>query len=159
MPIYEYYCSKCRGIYRHFARTFDAETPPCPECGSREAEKVVSTVNVGRSERERRQAFDEQARQSDSADLQDAARLLQEGGTLTDEVIPLGMDRDAFREIVARRAGGATDEDLQDIVDELPLSDLPEHLQESAHGHEHEHHHHQRSTRREVRDLGWAKHE
>ncbi len=168
MPIYEYYCAKCRGIYRHFARTFDVETPPCPECGSREAEKVISTVNVGRSERERRQAFDEQARQSDSANLQDAAQLLQEGGTLTDEVVPLGMDRDAFREIVARRAEGATDEDLQDIVDELPLSDLPEHLRESAHDHahdhdehesQHRHEHHHGASRHEVRDLGWVKSE
>ncbi|MFP4343793.1 MAG: FmdB family zinc ribbon protein [Anaerolineales bacterium] len=162
MPIYEYYCSRCRGIYRHFARTFDVETPPCPECGSRDAEKVVSTVNVGRSERERRQAFDQQARQSDTTDLQAAARVLQEGGTLTDEVVPLGMERDAFRAIVARRAEGATDEDLQDIVDELPLSELPDHLTADAHDHDHKEHDHVQGqhpggSRREVRDLGWVK--
>lgn len=118
---------------------------------------MVSAAHLGHSERARREAFDTQARVAQDADIQRAAQVLQQGGDLTDEVVPLGMDRDAFREIVARRAAGATDAELEDVVDAMPLPEPPEgvaHDHDQAHkpGHGHSHH-----SRRDADDLGWAK--
>jgi len=49
MPIYEYYCTQCKTRFQHLARQFDAPTPTCPQCGSQEVEKLISTVNMNTS--------------------------------------------------------------------------------------------------------------
>jgi putative FmdB family regulatory protein len=42
MPLYEFYCSHCHGIFQHIRQMRDASTPaPCPEC-SREAPRIMS---------------------------------------------------------------------------------------------------------------------
>ncbi len=173
MPIYEYYCPHCDGHFRHLARTLNASPPPCPECSAEDVEKLVSVANPGRSEADRRERFDASARTARDAgvDQQTAAQVLQQGGSLTDEVTPLGMEPDAFREIVERRAAGATDAELADVVDEMPLPEPPAHLHHLDHEHDHAAHHpsgaHRRpaenddasaprSSRRRSRDLGWG---
>lgn len=119
MPIYEYYCSTCDARFSHLARTFDPPPPPCPGCGSTEAKRLISRVNQGRSETDRQAAYETQARELNPDDPQALARFLQERGGLADEVAP--VEAEAFREIVERRAKGAGDEELQDVVDELPF--------------------------------------
>jgi putative FmdB family regulatory protein len=169
MPIYEYYCPHCDGHFRHLARTMDASPPPCPACGTEDVEKMISVAHRGRSEADRRERFDAKARGARDAgvDQQTAAQVLQEGGSLTDEVTPLGMERDAFREIVERRAAGATDEELADVVDAMPLPEPPDHLHhhhDHASGAHHDPHedHAEASpsskgrSRRRSKDLGWG---
>ena len=168
MPIYEYYCSRCDVRFDHLARRFDEPPPPCPVCGSREVEKMVSVAHRGRSEAERRADYDARAREIDPNDPQAMARFLQKAGSLADEAAP--VEPEAFREIVARRAEGAKDEDLQDVVDAIPFprqTFAPEH--EGPHApllplHDHEHEHDRgggektskgRSPRR-ARHLGWG---
>jgi hypothetical protein len=119
-------------------------------------EKLISSVNTGRSETERRADFDQRARAAHDADAQRAAQVLQEGDDLLDEVAPFGMDQDAFREIVERRAAGATDAELDDVVDAMSLPEPPN---DTAHhhdraDHDHDHHH---GGRRSAEDLGWVK--
>jgi putative FmdB family regulatory protein len=42
MPLYEFYCADCHGIFAHIRQMRDASTPaPCPECG-REAPRIMS---------------------------------------------------------------------------------------------------------------------
>ncbi|HHS96762.1 MAG TPA: hypothetical protein ENK08_02515 [Chloroflexi bacterium] len=170
MPIYEYYCSRCDVRFDHLARRFDEPPPPCPVCGSREVEKMVSVAHRGRSEAERRADYDARAREIDPNDPQAMARFLQKAGSLADEAAP--VEPEAFREIVARRAEGAKDEDLQDVVDAIPFprqTFAPEHEGPHApllplhdHDHDHEHEHGggegaagKRSPRR-ARHLGWG---
>jgi putative FmdB family regulatory protein len=43
MPLYEYYCKHCHGIFEGIRQMRDAADPaPCPECG-REAPRTMST--------------------------------------------------------------------------------------------------------------------
>ncbi|MBN1922349.1 MAG: zinc ribbon domain-containing protein [Anaerolineae bacterium] len=163
MPIYEYYCPVCDARFQHLARSFDAPPPPCPNCGNVAVEKLISRSHLGRGEVESREAFDARAREARDNDMdpQSAARLLQSGGELLDEVAPEGVDRDIYREIVARRAKGAQDGDFQDLVDEMPFPPPPDDL-DHVHDHDHEHPHghggahKQEHSHRRARDLGWG---
>ncbi|MHC4712116.1 MAG: FmdB family zinc ribbon protein [Planctomycetota bacterium] len=43
MPIYEYRCGRCEGVFEVFVRgSSDGSPPRCTECGSRKVEKVFS---------------------------------------------------------------------------------------------------------------------
>ncbi len=45
MPIYEYTCTKCRHRFteQRAISEEDRRLPPCPKCGSRDVEPVLST--------------------------------------------------------------------------------------------------------------------
>lgn len=45
MPIFEYSCRKCS--HRFEAIVFGAEAPECPDCRSRDLQKLLSTFAVG----------------------------------------------------------------------------------------------------------------
>jgi len=46
MPLYEYYCEPCHGVFDAFRQMRDAAEPaPCPEC-SREAPRMMSTFSA-----------------------------------------------------------------------------------------------------------------
>ena len=46
MPLYEYYCKNCHGVFEEIRQMRDASDPsPCPECG-REAPRVMSTFSA-----------------------------------------------------------------------------------------------------------------
>jgi putative FmdB family regulatory protein len=171
MPIYEYYCPTCDGRFSHLARRYDEAPPVCPGCGSHDVEKMVSRVNLGRSDGERQADFDARSQEIDQGDSREIAKFLQESGSLADEQAPI--EREAFREIVARRAEGATDDDLQDVVDALPFPRQTfRHAHDQSHEHAHaQHHSHggecdcgedhghapsKKSGSRRARDLGWA---
>jgi putative FmdB family regulatory protein len=47
MPIYEFRCKSCKKIFEELVRSRDQEIV-CPECKSREVEKLISTfASVG----------------------------------------------------------------------------------------------------------------
>lgn len=45
MPIYEYKCSQCGHDFEELVFSLD-ETPPCPQCGCVEVEKLMSACAV-----------------------------------------------------------------------------------------------------------------
>jgi putative FmdB family regulatory protein len=46
MPLYEYYCKDCHGIFEEIRQIRDASAPaPCPEC-SREAPRIMSSFSA-----------------------------------------------------------------------------------------------------------------
>ena len=45
MPIYEYAC-RCGRRFEEFVRKPDSPTPPCPECGAVDPERLISTPRV-----------------------------------------------------------------------------------------------------------------
>lgn len=42
MPIYEYRCKKCAHVFEELVARADSPAPQCPQCTSREAEKLMS---------------------------------------------------------------------------------------------------------------------
>lgn len=51
MPVYEYRCQQCGEVFSHLFRTLKAaqqeeDAPPCPACGGRGAQRLVSSVAV-----------------------------------------------------------------------------------------------------------------
>ena len=162
MPVYEYYCPACDARFSHLARRFDAPAPPCPGCGSRQIEKLVSRVHLGRSDSQRREDLEARSQGVNQDDPREIARFLQQAGSLADEMAP--VDQAAFREIVDRRAQGAGDQDMEDVVDAIPFPRETAHHSEHEHAHPQEHEHdddHGRShahrhSPRKARDLGWA---
>ena len=152
MPIYEYYCPSCDARFSHLAQRFGAPPPPCPGCSSREVQKMISLVNQGRSDTARRADLDDRARNTDQDDPRELARLMQKAGSLGQDILP--VDQELYREMVSRRAQGAQDEDLQDIVDAVSIPDhAPSRPQQCQHEHEHPPKKH---SPRKARDLGWA---
>ena len=120
MPIYEYYCPQCHSLFDHRARRIGQPPPPCPNCGSVDLKKQLSVVHLGRSEVARRAEFKAQASQIHPDDMEGAVHLLQRAGSLVDEVRPIAAD--PFAEVQKRRRHGVADEDMQDIVDDIPLT-------------------------------------
>lgn len=183
MPIYEYYCPNCHGRFRHLARSYNAPAPPCPRCGASEVERLISAAAVLHSDAHHTERVRAQAQAVPQDDLAAAARFLQESGRLQDAEGLFGSA--AYRELLARRAEGATDAELEDLVPDLlkhtqeseavaaataaalsgqMLDAVEEHshqLHAHEHDHEHEHDHAQGSApkpqaRRKAKDLGWG---
>ena len=46
MPIYEYRCSACGERYEEFLSLSTKPAPPCPACGSKDVERLLSTINT-----------------------------------------------------------------------------------------------------------------
>lgn len=117
MPIYEYYCLICEGRFRHLARRIDAPPPPCPRCGATGVERLIAAANVVRSSAHHQRQLRETATQVNADDPRAIARFLQDSGRLADAEGVYGSP--AYRELLARRAEGATDADVTDLVDDL----------------------------------------
>jgi len=49
MPIFEYYCSKCKELFEELVSNPGLEKIPCPKCDQREhVKKCMSAVSIGR---------------------------------------------------------------------------------------------------------------
>lgn len=50
MPIYEYRCDECGAVFSHLFRSIQAAeggaAPACPECGSANVQRLISSVAV-----------------------------------------------------------------------------------------------------------------
>ena len=46
MPLYEYWCQQCKHKVVLYSATFSASIPPCPQCGSEELRRLISTFSV-----------------------------------------------------------------------------------------------------------------
>jgi putative FmdB family regulatory protein len=117
MPIYEYYCPVCHGRFSHLAKQIDAPEPPCPRCGNAGVERMVSAAGVIHGSDRHASQLQADAAQVDSDDPQAIARFLTASGRLGEAEGVYGSK--AYRELIERRAGGATDADVADLVDDL----------------------------------------
>ncbi|MDZ4247220.1 MAG: zinc ribbon domain-containing protein [Dehalococcoidia bacterium] len=50
MPLYEYKCSKCGSVFERLFRYILVEPQQCPKCGSRETERLPSSVSTAGKE-------------------------------------------------------------------------------------------------------------
>ncbi len=171
MPIYEYYCPVCNGRFKHLARRIDAPPPPCPRCGNAHVRKLVSASALIHTDAHHTQALRQEAEQVNSEDPQAIAQFLQTSGRLEDAEGLYGSK--AYRELLYRRAQGATDADLTDLVDDLVTQmrateasqmagavlfseRVEDRMAAEGPPEEHEHHHGEASSPRQADDLGWA---
>ncbi|HOT92737.1 MAG TPA: zinc ribbon domain-containing protein [Anaerolineae bacterium] len=177
MPIYEYYCPICDGRFRHLAKFIDAPAPPCPRCGNTAVTRLISAANVIHGGKYHEHQLREAAAHVEHEDPRAIARFLQESGRLEDTEGVYGSP--AYRELLARRAEGATDADVADLVDDLAAQmagsetaqmasavALAEHVENrmQAEGPPEDHHHEPTADRdataparrRTTKDLGWG---
>ena len=175
MPIYEYYCPACHGRFSHLAKRMGEPAPACPRCNYKGVERLMSAASVLHGQAHHDASLKEQRAEINEDDAQDVAQFLKASGRLKD-ADGLYASR-AYRELLHRRAEGATDDDLADLVDDLS-AEMKQALEESDAGvtagaalfsqdmearmqadqapaHEHEHDE-EEQTRRSADDLGWA---
>lgn len=117
MPIYEYYCSACQGRFRHLAKQIDAPAPVCPRCGNVEVKRMISTVNTIHNADFHQTKFQQEITSVDGQDPAAIAQFLKDSGRVEDATGLYGSK--VYRELLDRRAQGATDRDLSDLVDNL----------------------------------------
>lgn len=117
MPVYEYYCPACDGRFQHLAKRMDEPAPPCPRCGNSAVERLISAAGLLHSAQEHQAQLKTEAAQVDPQDLTAAARFLKESGRLADTEGVFGSA--VYREVLERRAEGATDADLVDLEADL----------------------------------------
>lgn len=174
MPIYEYYCPACHGRFSHLAKRIGEPAPPCPRCKSEDVERLASAASVLHDRAVHDAHFKEQRAEIDTEDPQEIARLLEASGRMKD-ADGLYASR-AYRELLHRRAKGADDDDLTDLVDDLS-AEMTQALEENDAGvtagaalfskdmearmqadqaPDHEHDHDQERSRRSADELGWA---
>jgi putative FmdB family regulatory protein len=53
MPLYEYRCGQCRAVLTIRQSFSDENAPACSGCGARSMKRIISSVSVVKSERER----------------------------------------------------------------------------------------------------------
>jgi putative FmdB family regulatory protein len=46
MPVYEYRCGGCGEKFEEFLSTSDKPAPPCPKCGGKKVERLLSRINT-----------------------------------------------------------------------------------------------------------------
>ncbi len=114
MPIYEYYCPACGGHFTYLARRIGEAPAACPGCGHQEVERLISKVGVVMREAS---APRNELNVKDTENSQAIARSIKESGWL--EQAEGAFRSDAYRELIERRAAGATDADLADLNDSL----------------------------------------
>ncbi len=117
MPIYEYYCTRCHGRFQHLAKRIGEAAPPCPRCGNLDVSRQVSAAATLHTQPHHTAELREASRKVDQDDSQAIARFLQESGHLADADGVYGSN--AYRELLARRAEGATEADVADLTPSL----------------------------------------
>ena len=117
MPIYEYYCAVCQGRYRQLARRINTPVPACPRCGNADVERMVTTANTLHSNAYHQSELKKEAGNIDAENSTEIAQFLKESGRLEDATGVYGSK--SYRELINRRAEGATEHDLTDLVDDL----------------------------------------
>jgi putative FmdB family regulatory protein len=49
VPIFEYYCTKCKELFEELVTGYDTEKALCPKCNRREnTQKCISAVSIGK---------------------------------------------------------------------------------------------------------------
>ncbi|MBN1874996.1 MAG: zinc ribbon domain-containing protein [Anaerolineae bacterium] len=117
MPIYEYYCPICHGRYNHLAKRIGEPAPPCPRCGCKDVERMVSAPNLIYGAQHHAQELRQSAGQVNGDNPQAIAQFLKTSGRLEDAEGLYGSK--VYRELIERRIEGATDAELADLVPTL----------------------------------------
>jgi putative FmdB family regulatory protein len=110
MPIYEYYCSKCRKKMSCLVLTPGSFVPSCKFCGSGDVEQLFSRFASPKSEESRLESLSDPSSLSglDENDPQSVARWMKKMGREMGEDFA-GEDIDQLAEEAAAEAAGGGD--------------------------------------------------
>ena len=114
MPIYEYYCNKCRKRMSWLVLTPATFRPQCKFCGGDDIERLFSRFASPKSEESRLESLADPANMSglDETDPASIARWVKKMGSEMGEDFA-GEDIDQIAEEAAREAsGGGDSEDI-----------------------------------------------
>lgn len=117
MPIYEYYCPHCHGRFSHLAKSIGTATPACPRCGNEAVERLMSAASVLHSSEQHTAQLRADRQGVNTDDPQAIAQFLKDSGRLADSDGLYGSK--VYRELLDRRAAGAGEADVADLVDAL----------------------------------------
>jgi putative FmdB family regulatory protein len=108
MPIYEYYCCKCRKKMSYLVMKPASFQPQCKLCGSKDIEQLFSRFASPKSEESRMESLADPASLSglDENDPSSVARWMKKMGREMGEDFG-GEDIDQLAEEAAREAAGA----------------------------------------------------
>jgi putative FmdB family regulatory protein len=82
MPVYEYECKSCQNRYSAILSIKDSgEAPSCPECGSDDVRKLISSVAVVRSAQEKTEDRAKAVTQVDPTKPQEVAKYFRDHGS------------------------------------------------------------------------------
>ncbi len=119
MPVYEYRCQNCRRRVSIFWRTFSevqSGVPTCPHCGSTHLTRLISRVQVVRSEESRLESLADDFSFSDfdEKDPRSLARIMRKMANEIGE--DLGPE---FEEVVGRLEAGESPEEIEKAMPDL----------------------------------------
>ncbi len=82
MPVYEYECKSCQNRYSEILSIRESENlPPCPNCGSENVRKLISSVSVVRSDRDKAEDRSSALGQVDPTKPQEVAKYFRDHGS------------------------------------------------------------------------------
>jgi len=110
MPIYEYYCGKCRRKMSYLVMHPDSFEPSCKFCGGRDVEQLFSRFASPKSEESRLESLSDPSSLSglDENDPKSVAQWMKKMGREMGEDFA-GEDIDQLAEEAAQEAAGGGD--------------------------------------------------
>jgi putative FmdB family regulatory protein len=105
MPVYEYRCNSCQTSYSEILTIKDSDDlPACPSCGSKEVQKLISSVAVVRSSQDKAEERSKAVTQVDPTNPQEVAKYFRDHGSRFGDDDFRGTD--TWHDAVDRVAGG-----------------------------------------------------
>jgi putative FmdB family regulatory protein len=82
MPVYEYECRACQNRYSQILSIKESETAPaCPNCGSENVQKLISSVAVVRSAQDKAEDRSRALSQANPGNPQEVAQYFRDHGS------------------------------------------------------------------------------
>ncbi len=118
MPAYDYRCKNCqkRVIIHQTYEQYGVEDVVCPNCSSREIERLIGRVRFSRSEESRMESLDDTRNwdEFDESDPKSMARMMRKMSSELGEEMPPEFD-----EVIDRLDSGESPEDIEKSMPDL----------------------------------------
>ena len=118
MPAYDFRCKNCQTqttIYQTYEQ-YGVEDVVCPNCDSRDMERIIGRVRFFRSEESRMESLDDMSSWGDvdESDPKSMARMMRKMSSELGEEIP-----PEFNEVVDRLESGESPDDIEKSMPDL----------------------------------------
>lgn len=118
MPAYDFRCKNCQTqttIHQTYEQ-YGVEDVDCPNCDSRDMERIIGRVRFSRSEESRMESLDDMSSWGDvdESDPKSMARMMRKMSSELGEEIP-----PEFNEVVDRLESGESPDDIEKSMPDL----------------------------------------
>ena len=118
MPAYDFQCKNCQTqttIHQTYEQ-YGVEDVVCPNCDSRDMERIIGRVRFSRSEESRMESLDDMSSWGDvdESDPKSMARMMRKMSSELGEEIP-----PEFNEVVDRLESGESPDDIEKSMPDL----------------------------------------